>query len=216
MRTEDIIERLTRNVQPVTPLRHPARRSLMWLAGTTVMLAALVGMKALVSGTVWAGMSPWLVALQLAAIATSVTAALAAFATVVPGISRRVIVWPCVGATVWVAGLVAGTFQEGRFAAAQAATSNEWPCVLMIALGSLLPVMVLTRLLREGAPLSPRLTLALGVLAATGVANVGACLSQPHTSSWLLLIWHGAAIVVLVSAGALAGRRVFAWPHLDA
>jgi hypothetical protein len=215
MRTEGVIDQLTANVRPVKPLRHPLRRGMGWLAGTTVLLAVLVAMKALVSGTEVPGLSPWLVGLQMAAVVTSVTAAFAAFATVVPGMSHSVLRWPFVATTTWVAGLLAGTFQEGGLGAAQAGAVNEWPCVLMIALGSLLPVVVLTRLLRKGAPLSPRLTMSLGVLAAAGATNVGACLSQPHTSSAALMVWHGATILGLVSAGALAGRRILSWPRLD-
>lgn len=213
MKTDDVIERLTRNLQPVRPLRHPARRTIEWLAGTTVLLGALVAMKALVSGTPVFGLSPWLAALQLTAVGTSVTAALAAFASVVPGMSRRVIVWPCVSATAWVAGLLLGTFQEGGVTAMQAGAVSEWPCVLMIAICSLPPVIVLARLLHTGAPLAPRLTMALGMLAAAAAANVGACVAQPHTSSWPLLVWHGATVLVLVSAGTLAGPRVLVWPR---
>jgi len=92
-----------------------------WLAGTTVLLGALVAMKLLMSGTPLAGVSLWLVALQIAAVATSVTPALAAFATVVPRMPRTVLVWPFVATTVWIAGLLAGTFREGGLGAAQAA-----------------------------------------------------------------------------------------------
>lgn len=213
MRTDDVIERLTRDLRPVKPIRHPLRRGLEWLAGTTLFLAALVVTKAMVSGAPLAALPQHLVVSQLAAIAVSVTAAVAAFTMVVPGASRRVLVWPITATGVWLGGLLIGVFQEANAVIAQSSAPFEWPCVFMITLGSVLPVAGLRRLLRDGAPLAPRVTLALGVLAAAGLANIGACLSHPHTSSSVLLLWHGVTALTLVMGAALLGRNLLAWPR---
>ena len=127
MRTDDVIERLTRDLRPVTPLGHPFRRGLVWLAGTALFLAALLATKAMVSGAPLAAVPQWLAISQLAALATSVGAAVAAFVMVVPGASRLVLVWPIGTTGVWVAGLLVGVFQERNLAIARASAAFEWP-----------------------------------------------------------------------------------------
>jgi hypothetical protein len=213
MRTDEIIERLARDVRPLKPLRHPLRRGMEWLAGTSLFLAGLVAIRAMMLDAPLAGIPMTLAVAQSAAMAASVTAAAAAFVTIVPGASRRVLPWPFLATAVWIGSLLLGLLREGGGGIAVVSAATEWPCVLLIALGSLVPVVGLIHLLRQGAPLVPRSTLALGVLAAAGAANVAACLSHPHTSSRVLLFWHGATILVLVAAGALAGRNILAWPR---
>jgi hypothetical protein len=187
---------------------------MVWLAATTLFLAALVVLRAVVSDAPLARIPMSLAVAQTAAMVTSVFAAAAAFMTIVPGTSsRRVLLWPCLATAVWVGSLVIGMFEAGSAGIAAVSAATEWPCVLLIALGSLVPVVGLTHLLRQGAPLTPRITLGLGVLAAAGAANVAACVSSPHTSSGVLLFWHGTTILVLVAAGALAGRPILAWPR---
>ncbi len=214
MKTDDVIDRLARDLRPVRPFRHPVRRGFEWLAVTALLLAAVVLLRAMVTGAPLVGVPAALVIPQAAAIAASAAAAVAAFVTVVPGASRRVLVWPMLAALIWGGGMLAAVLRESR-AGAMGPAAAEWHCVFLIALGSLVPVAVLVHLLRGGAPLTPRRTLALGVLSAASLANIGACLSLPHTSNAALLLWHGVTVAVLVGIGAMAGPKVLGWPRLD-
>lgn len=84
----------------------------------------------------------------------------------------------------------------------------------MIGLGGALPAWAMARMLRYGAPLTPRVTSALVALAAAGLANVGACISHPHPSSAVVLLWHGATVAALVAASAWAGQHLISWERL--
>lgn len=212
MKTDDFIERLARSVEPVTRLPRPRLRAATWLLGAaayTGVLAMLMTSSTDVTanGTALSFLLP-----QFAAIAVSGTAAAAAFASVTPGTSTRVLLWPAAAIAVWLGTLFVGAVQEWHTKGAAAlAVQREWLCVVMIALGGALPALAMARMLRHGAPLTPRVTTALVVLAAAGLANVGACVSHPHTSSAVVLVWHGATVLTLVAAGTWAGPFVFSW-----
>ena len=93
------------------------------------------------------------------------------------------------------------------------APQREWLCVAMIAIGGALPALGMALKLRHGAPLTPRITMALAVLAAAGLANVGACVSHPHPSSAVVLIWHGVTVLSLVAVSS-GGTSVLSWDRL--
>jgi hypothetical protein len=95
--------------------------------------------------------------------------------------------------------------------AAILARPREWMCVAVIVLGGAPMVAVLFRMLRRGAPLDPVVTAALGTLAVGALANVGACVSHPHASSAVTLVWHGVTIAALVGLAAASGRAMFRW-----
>jgi hypothetical protein len=215
MKTDELIDQLARSAAPVVPRSHPWQGTAAWLTGAAsyfVVLAALMTSSADLAdnGISWRFLLP-----QIVAIVTSGAAAAAAFASMVPGTSPRVRYWPVAAAGLWVGVLVVGSVREWPAAApATLAPAREWLCVAMIGLGGALPALALTRMLRPGAPLTPGVTGALVGLAATGLANVAACVTHPHTSSAVLLLWHGATVAVLVTASAWAGRRVFSWDRL--
>jgi hypothetical protein len=211
MKTDDLVERIARDARPVTPLRPAGRSGVAWAVGTTGYLAVLVAVRALLLDGSINGLPPLLLFAQVAAIATGVGAAVAAFTLVIPGESRRVLAWPITAGFVWVASLLVGTVREWPIRTQALQAPHEWLCVAMIGLGSLLPVAVMLRALRRGAPLAPGLTVSLTVLAAAGLANVGACVAHPHTSGTVLLLWHGATIAALVVVGAALGRSLLVW-----
>ena len=72
-------------------------------------------------------------------------------------------------------------------------------------------MLVLTVMLRRGAPLNPAATAALAALAVGAMANVGACLSLPHANNAITLVWHGGVVLVLAAVAALTARLVFRW-----
>jgi hypothetical protein len=77
---------------------------------------------------------------QLAAIGLSALAAAAAFASIVPGASSRVLLGPLMALAAWIGILVVSSVQEwGTAAAASVAPTREWLCVAMIGLGGAPP-----------------------------------------------------------------------------
>jgi hypothetical protein len=215
MKTDDVIERLVRSVEPVAPLQRPLRRALMWLIGAVAYMGLLAMMMPSSIDVTSSGLGLPFQLAQVAAIGVSVTAAAAAFATVIPGGSVRAIVWPVVAGAVWLGALLVGSLHEWQtLGTINLGSRSEWSCVAMIALGGVFPALGMLLMLRHGAPLTPRTTVALAVLAATGLANVSACVSHPHPSSATILLWHGATVLSLVAASALIGRSVLSWDRM--
>lgn len=211
MQTDDLIDRIARDGTPIAPLPHPVRRGLAWGMGALAYFGLLVAARTLVGELPALGVPGWLVIAQLAAAATALAAAVAAFTLVIPGASRRVLAWPAAAAVAWLGTLVAVSVREGPVNLAGPEAQREWLCVMMIVLGSALPVAAMVHALRRGAPLAPGLTLSLSVLAATSLANVAACITHPHTSGLVLMSWHGASIAVLVLGAAWLARFVLVW-----
>jgi hypothetical protein len=215
MKTDDFIERLAHRLEPVTPLHRPWLRATTWLVGAFAYMGVLTLMMTSSGDPTATEAGWWFLLPQISAIAVSAAAAAAAFASVVPGASSRVLLWPAAAVVVWLGSLLVGAFQEWQaIGTVGLAPQREWLCVAMIAIGGTLPALGMTLMLRHGAPLTPRVTTALAVLAAATLANVGACLSHPHTSSAVILIWHGTTVLSLVAVSAWAGRSVLSWDRI--
>ena len=212
MNTDRLIERLAEHAEPARPLRRPWIRVAVWLAAAGVYLAAMTlpltsNADLAANGSDWKFVFP-----QFAAIVTGAAAAMAAFASTIPGYSRRILWLPAAAGLVWVGSLVGWSLQEWNQGVSVAAP-REWRCVAMIVGGGAMPALLMAHMLRRGAPLSPGMTTALGALAVAGLANVAACVSHPHPSDAVVLVWHGSTIAALLACALLAGKRVLNWDH---
>jgi hypothetical protein len=210
MNTDQLIEHLAERAVPVRPLRRPVIRAAIWLCGAAIYFG-LMAVSMTSAADVAANGAMRFVVPQLAAIATGMLAAVAACASVVPGYSRRVFIWPIAAASVWIGSLAIGSGGEWSQPAALLSAPREWVCVGIIVFGGTPLVFALWAMLRHGAPLDPAITAALAALAVGVLANVGACISHPHTSNGITLIWHGAAVFGIVALAAASGRFVLRW-----
>lgn len=209
MNTNDLIERMVQELEPVAPLPPPGRRTGIWSLAAAAYVGALVAIVAMLEGVAGAaGVSFW--TSQFAAAATGILAAGAAFASVVPGAARSLRGWAVAAALIWFATFVAWTPDSLDWAAVPEAR-HEWWCVGFIVVGGAPLAVVLARMLRRGAPLAPGTTAAYAVLAVAALTNVGACFSLPHSNGAVALVWHGGITLLLVVLAAMAGRRIFAW-----
>jgi len=214
MTTEDLIERLGHYLVPVRPLAPPWTRAAAWLAyagayvGAVVLLTWLRGRSL---GTSGASSGAYL-AQQAALVVTAVSAAAAAFASVIPAGSRRPFNAALTSSAVVIAALawgcvadvhVQGTLGIGR--------ETDWPCVVSIALGGIIFWAAAAAMLRRGAPLTPRSSSLLAGVAAFSVANLEACLSRSHAFNVTILLWHGVTTALILAATVPLGDRVLAW-----
>jgi hypothetical protein len=209
MNTNDLIEKLARGLEPVAPLWRPGARAATWLLGAVFYIGILVvGMSAAKLDPAGVGRGFW--ASQIAAIVVGLLASRAAFASVVPGLPSQARLWAVLAALVWLATLVAASPWDFDWATVRGA-NHEWACVGFIVIGGAPLMLVLTVMLRRGAPLRPAATAALAALAVGAMGNVGACLSLPHTNSAITLIWHGGVVLALAAVAALTARLIFRW-----
>lgn len=211
MNTDRLIETLTRDLTPAAPLPPPWMRAAWWLLGTVAYLAVLILMMASPIDVATNGARWPLVFYHVAAVLTALTAAAAAFASTVPGFSRRIFFFPIVAAGLWLGSLAGGAVQDWSRDAARLAAPGEWACVAMIVFGSALPGVAMSMMLRRGAPLTPRLTAGIGMLASGTLASVAACLSHPHPSDAVTFVWHGVTILALAALAAGGSRLVLRW-----
>jgi hypothetical protein len=218
MKTEDLIVGLARDAGQVRRLRHPWRRATLWFAATTAFLGGVLLLMAppdrltLALGDLRFSLE------QLTSGLVGLTASAAALATVVPGYGRRVLIGPIAAGLLWVAIVAIGDVQDLlRYGPSGATLHTDWPCVVAIVGAGILPAITLVRMLRRGAPLTPRLSLALAALSAASLANIIPCLVRPHDTGITVLLWHGTTVLVLCGVAGMLGSSIltWAWPSTE-
>jgi hypothetical protein len=213
MHTDDLIVRLAGESSPVRPLPAPWRRTAAW----TIAALAYAGLLILLMparGDLAVRMTePRFLLEQLTTLLLGVTAALAAFVSVVPGHRGAVLLLPFGMAAAWVVLVAVGVAQDAaRGVPAATAVRPHWACVGAVALGAALPAAIIAAMIRHGAAVRPRVTAALAGLAAAALGNAAACVVHADGSSWLVLLWLGGTMVAATAAAACAGAALLRWP----
>jgi hypothetical protein len=215
MKTDELIERLGRDVTVAKPLPVPGMRTAAWMVWAVSYLVVVAVMMLAMTSSTLVMPTPLFLVQQGAALVTGIMAARAAFASVIPGGSARPWVMPAIGAAVWTGSLLwAGVLDLQASGTLGATSQTDWPCVASMALGGLVVGAPLVWMLRRGAPLTPGLTAFLAGLAALSFANIEACLTRPHAFALTVLLWHGGTVVAVAALCALMGHRWFRWPDM--
>ncbi len=148
-------------------------------------------------------------------LATAILAAIAAFASVVPGYNRRVLLLPLVPLILWLGGLGQSSVRDWlQLSSHGFSMRSEWACLPATLLAGVVPAIAMAVMLRRGAPLTPRLSALLGGLAAAGLGNLGVCVTHHAHGNVLVLVWHVGIVVALTLMVGSAGRRVLNWQSL--
>ncbi len=207
--TQDLIAQLATGVRPVRRLPAPWQRTLLWF-GLVLPYAAIV---AIMHGAALPTESTARFAIeQGAALATSFAATLAAFATIVPGYNKRILLLPALPLAVWIASVGYGCVQDWvQHGPAGLAIRPDWDCLQPAAILGLVPALALLLMLRKGAALQPRLTVAFAGLAVAGIANFGLQFFHARDASIMVLVWHIGGAAVLAGLGSVLGRRLLRW-----
>jgi len=215
MKTDDLIDRLGRDVTVVRPLPTPGVRTAVWMVWAVIYLVVVAVMMFVRMSSARVTLTPLYLVQQSAALVTGIMAARAALASVIPGVSNRVWVLPAVGTAIWAMSLLwAGVLDLQASGTLGVTSQTDWPCVASMTMGGLLVGCPLVWMLRRGAPLTPHLTAFLAALAALSVANIEACLTRPHAFAIIVFLWHGGTVAAVAALCALAGRRWLRWPDV--
>src|SRR4029453_17867947 len=181
MKTDELIDRLGRDVTVARPLPTPGMRTAVWMVWAESYLVGVAVMMFAVMSSAAGRPTPLYLVQQGAALVTGIMAARAAFASVIPGSNNRVWVLPAIGAAVWGVSLLWAGVRDLQASGTLGVTSqSDWPCVASMPLGGVVGGAPLVWMLGHGGPLTPRATAFLGGLAALSVANIEACLTRPH------------------------------------
>jgi hypothetical protein len=212
MDTERLIARLAEVAEPVRPLPPPWIRTAAWLL-VAIPYVALVVFVVSPRADLISKASEWRYLVeQVAALATGMTAAAAAFATVVPGYDRKLLFLPVLPAAVWLGSLGQGCVQTWiRFGTEGLSLRPDWFCFPAIVLVGAVPAIAMAVMLRRGAPLAPHITTALGGLAAAGLGDFGLRLFHPQDASVMVLVWQVGTVFILTAIAAWAGHYLLNW-----
>ena len=215
MKTDELIDRLGRDVTVTRPLQTPGMRTAVWMVWALSYLILVAVMMFAVMSSAGVTPTPLYLVQQSAALVTGIMAARAALASVIPGANDRVWVVPAIGVATWAAALLwAGVLDLQASGTLGVTSQSDWPCVASMTVGGLLVGAPLAWMLRRGAPLTPNLTVGLAALAALSVANIEACLTRPHAFAMTVLMWHGGTVAAIVTLCALMGHRWLRWPDM--
>lgn len=212
METHELITRLAADTRTVRRLQPPWLRALVWLAIALPYVAAVVWGKLRMVDLTQTLAEPRFVIEQAATFATALAATVAAFASIVPGFDRRVLLLPLPPLALWLASVGHGCLQDWlQFGADGLAIRPDWECLPYAMVIGIVPAVAMVVMLRRGAPLLPRLTLVLGALAVAAIGNFGLQLFHFRDASIMVLFWHLGSVVVLSVLAGWFGRRVLGW-----
>ncbi|WP_036261736.1 NrsF family protein [Methylocapsa aurea] len=217
MRTNVLIQRLSDQTTPVRRLPPPLRRLVLWLGiaapSVMIMVAVMSPRPDLIEKL---GESRYLLE-QGAAVVTALTAAFAAFSAGVPGRPRWPLLLPLAPLALWLGSLGQGCLSNWLSLGPEGLTLQpDWMCLPAIALTGAVPAIAITVMIRRGAPLLPRATVALAALAAAALGNVGLRLFHPQDASLMVLVWQFGSVMLLTTVGCCFGRLLLRWRPIRA
>jgi hypothetical protein len=216
METNGLIESLAMRAGPVSRLLAPWRRTALWLAGSLLYVGVVAWLHLRASGLPGA-LGLRIVLEESAILATAVTAAIAAFSSIVPGRDRRIALLPLIPLVIWLATLGQGCLSDWQASgAAGLKVRPDWDCALAALTLTMLPAVAMIAMLRRGVPLVPATSMLLGALAVAAVVNFGLRLFHVGDLSIQILVWHLGGAVVLALAASRLGRYVLNWRALMA
>lgn len=212
MRTDELIQQLTKDALPVKRLWSPDVRTLVWVAISLPWVAAVVyvmGLRPDLSERL--SDTRWMVE-QSAAFLVGIMAAIAAFCAGIPGRPKWEHFLPFPPLAVWLGTLVEGSVQDWlAHGDAGLLLRPDWQClpgIIMVGFG---PAIAMVVMLSRASPIAPMMTTALGALAAGGLAAVGLRLFHPVDASIMVLVWQVGSVFALTLLAGLSGPRLLRW-----
>ena len=215
METNQLIRRLSEDAGAVRRLPAPWRRAAIWFSISLPYVAAVIyAHSALIDPQQM--LADWqFIIEQVAIFLTAITAVIAAFCSVIPGFSRKILILPLLPLLLWLASLGEGCLRDWlRLGAAGLQLRPDWDCLPPAALLGVVPMIAIVVMLRRGAPLYPRLTLALAALAVAALANFALRTFHVGDASIMVLVWHFGGVIVLSLVAGWIGKLVLNWKRL--
>jgi hypothetical protein len=209
--TDEIIRQRAARATPVQPLPAPWRRAAAWVGASLAYVAGVCLLLWIWRDSLTPITDGRFVIEQVAALLTGITAAVAAFATTVPGYSRKVVWLPVLPLAVWMATIGQTCVHDWSFSPHGWAIAAHWGCLVVTFVEGAVPALTIAWMLRRGAPLTPGETMVLGGLAAGGLAHVGARFVHPFDTGIVILVWHVGAVVAFCLLAQRISRRLLTW-----
>ncbi len=221
MQSEELIRCLAADTAKVRPLSHPAWRAITWFILSLAYASFVVYAKGVRSDLSLRAVDPHFLVEIFAVLATAMTAAAAAFCAGCPGRPLWERAAPLPFVAMWMGALADGCWRDWlRHGPQGLAVQPDFACFPDMITASLAPVILICVMIRQGAPIAPRTTTGLAILAATSIAAAALLLSHEQHANITVLVWQFGLVLSLSGLAALVGRRVLYWRtanpcHLD-
>ncbi len=208
--TDRLVAHLAADLTPVAPLPHPLLRAGVWFLAAVSVGALAVLIAGLRPGIADHLARPPALLEWLSAIATALLAAAAAFLVAVPGRSAAWALLPAPALGLWLASIGWGCVSDWvRFGPEGLVPGASLGCLASIVLISLPTGGLMLWMLRHAARVRPTATVALGMLATSGLASAALTLFHHLDAAVMVLTWHGGTVAVLVLLASASSRRLF-------
>lgn len=213
-RSEDLIAALAGSARPVKRLAPPLARAALWLAIAGFVVAISVYFHGVRDDLVEELRQPREMAEWLFTLATGIGGIVAAFYVSLPDRSPRWALLAFAPGAIWLATVGFGCLVEyDAMGRAAFAWGEPWMCLRYIVEMGVPLTAVALLMLRHAGPIRPGLTMVLAALGMSGLSAAGLTFFHPEHTAWLGLIWHGAALAIVLGFGALGAallRRLYA------
>lgn len=212
MDTDQLIQQLSRGPTPVRRLPAPWQRAAIWFAISAPYVGVIIWLHSMSFDVTQVLADRQFIVEQIATLLTAIAAVTAAFCSVVPGYDRRILLLPLLPLTIWLVSIGEGCVRDWLRLGAQGLTLRaDWDCLPPAALIGIVPAVAIVIMLRRGAPLYPRVSLALAALAVAALGNFGLRFFHVGDASIMVLVWHFGNVIVLASLAGWIGRLVLNW-----
>jgi hypothetical protein len=211
--TEDLIQRLASDLQPVRRLQSVAIR----VAGWFVVALASLGLVMVVMGVrreLGDAVDRTDFAIEAALlIVTAVSAAVGALLVSIPSAERArlVRVRPLVAGSATVLWALGELLIASAIGAPTGRLTFAWHCVYKTASVAAIPSVVLFVMIRRAAPLYTARAGFLAILATAAVGVLGANIICPNDRPLHMLLWHATPLMLFAGLGAGLGTWLLRW-----
>lgn len=206
MRTEDLISDLAAGLRPVRRVWHPALATAVWMGLAGAVIGGVVMLSGFREDLVSRLATGFDLPALLAALATGVLAAFAAFQLAIPGRDRRWGLLPLPAAAAWVATMGWGCLQDlARLGPEGLRLGTSLPCLAFIVGLGVPMTLGMLWLARHAAWLRPGPVAALGGLSAAALASVGLSLVHHLDAAIMVLVWHGLSVLLVTALASVVG-----------
>ena len=212
--TQKLIDALVAGATPVRRLRPPLTRAVSWLALAGAILVLLAIGHGVRSDLAEHLRQPVFVVSILAALATGVLAAIAAFMVSLPDRSQSWLLLPLPALVVWVSTIGYGCLTDWVAIGPDGVHLGEaLRCFATLVLTSVPLAIALVVMLRHAALLRPVTATLAGALAVAAITSSALALMHDIDATAMILMWNLGTAAVIVALGGLFGSRLFRAPR---